>query len=326
MKKGMFGMNASKFEYVTSDLPAVVNDESLELITKSFFEGKTAQKFKIQTGIKSTEDLHYIETELFYQTDSGCEFNPSGSTSFSKRTITVAKLKVQQTFCTKTLEGFWTEKALRAGSNYDSIAFETDWKNYLVGKMTETKEIALWQSNTSIGTGNFSKYDGFIKVIDNASALTINGNPTGITTGTGITASNIIGIIDGMWQVCLPSLKGKSDLEFMMGMEVFDKLIVALKNANLYHYDGVNGSPYQSGVIIVPGTGIRAELYNGINDTNRIFLARTSNFTIGTDLSGEDEEFDIRENPIDKNMMVDIHWKEGVQIALPQEIISFKLV
>lgn len=322
-KKGAFGIQ--KFEYVTSNLPAVVNDESLELISRSFFEGKTSTKFRFQTGIKSTDDLHYMETELYYQADSGCEFTASGATSFSKRTISVASLKVQQSFCAKKLEGFWTEKALRAGSNYDYIAFETDWKNYLVGLMTETREKALWQSNTSTGTGNFNKYDGFIKVIDDASALTIVGNTGGITSGTGITTSNVIAIIDAMWQACPATLKGKPDLEFMMGMEVFDKLIVALKNANLYHYDGVNGSPYQSGVIIVPGTGIKAELYNGLNSTNRIFLARTSNFFIGTDLEGDSEDFDIRENPIDKNMLVDIHWKEGVQIALPQEIVQFKL-
>ncbi len=320
-------MILKKFGYDTSGLPAVVNDQSLDLLVRSFFEGKTGKKFAKQTGIKSTDDLHYIETELHYQADSGCSFNASGDTTFSKRTITVGKIKIQQSFCARDLEGFWTERALKPGSNYDYIAFEKDWTEYLVNLMIEAKETALWRSKIGGGEGlNLIQYDGFIAIIDAAVASTINGNPTSITTATGITSSNVIGIFDGMWTLLPSKLKGKPDVEFMCGSDTFDKLILALKTANLFHYDGVNGSPYEQGVIILPGTGYRVERYFGLDGTNRIFLARTSNFVIGTDLESDEDQFDIRENPIDKNMLVDIHFKEGTQVKFPNEIVQFKLV
>jgi len=320
-------MKLKKFAYDTTGLPAVVNDQSLDLLIRSFFEGKTGAKFAKQTGIKSTSDLHYIDTQLFYQADSGCAFNASGNVTFSKRTITVGKIKVQQEFCARQLEGFWTERALKPGSAYDYIAFEREFTEYLVGLMVEAKETALWQSQIGgSGGANLTQFDGFNKVIADASATTINGNPTGITTGTGITTANVIGIFDGMWAVLPSKIKGKEDLEFMCGSDTFDKLITALKNANLFFYDGVNGSAYQSGALILPGTGIKVERYFGLDGTNRIHLGRTSNFVIGTDLESDEDMFEIRENPISLTMMLDIHFKLGCQVKFPNEIVTFKLV
>lgn len=319
-------MILKKFGYDTTGLPAVVNDQSLELLIRSFYEGKTGSKFAKQTGIKSTDDLHYIETELYYQTDTGCSFTASGDTNFSKRTITVGKIKVQQDFCSRDLEGFWTERALKPGSNYDYVTFEKEWTEYMLGLLTEAKETALWQSELGgAGGPNLDKYDGFLEVIDD-SAVAINGNTGGITAGVGITTSNVIAIFDAMWLALPSKLKGKADLEFMCGSDTFDKLIIALKNANMFHYDGVNGSPYQNGVIILPGTGYRVERYFGLDGTNRILLARTSNFVIGTDLESDEDSFDFREDPVNKKMLMDVHFKEGTQVKFPNEIVQFTLV
>lgn len=320
-------MILKKFSYDTSGLSAVVNDQSLDLLVRSFYEGKTGANFAKQTGIKSTEDLHYIDTQLYYQADTACGFTASGDTAFTKRTITVGKIKVQQEFCARDLEGFWTERALTPGSTYDSLTFEADFSELLMKALGEVKETALWQSAIGGGAGgNLIQFDGFNKLIADAVAVTINGNPTGITTGTGITTSNVIGIIDGMWALAPSKLKGKEDLQFMLGSDTFDKLIIALKNANLFHYNGVDGTPYQSGVITLPGTGIKVERYFGLDGTNRIHLGRTSNFVIGTDLESDEDSFSIRENPITLTMMLDVHFKLGAQIKFPNEIVTFKLV
>jgi hypothetical protein len=129
-----------------------------------------------------------------------------------------------------------------------------------------------------------------------------------------------------MWQLLPARLKGKEDLMFMCGSDTFDKLIVAEKNANAYHYDGVNASPYKSGVVILPGSGYRVERFFGLDGTNRIYLGRASNFVIGTDLESDEDYFNIRQNPIDLNMLLDIHFKLGTQVRFPNEIVQFKLV
>jgi hypothetical protein len=319
-------MILQKFNYDTAGLATVINDQSLDLLTRSFFEGVTASTFAKQTGIKSSDDLHYIETELFYQDDDGCGFTASGKTSFPGRKISVGKIKIQQDFCPRDLEGFWTERGLKPGSNYDAMAFQTDWTNYMVQLMGEVQEDALWQSNLSTGTGNFGKYDGFLAIIDAASAVTINGNTSGVTVSDGITPSNVITIFDNMWMSLPRKLKRKSDLMFKAGTDTFDKLILALKNANMFHYNGVDASAYESGEVALPGCGYKVKAFPGLDGTNRILLSRISNYKIGTDLESDEDEFDIRIDPVSKKILLDIHFKAGTQVKFPNEIVQFKLV
>lgn len=315
-----------KFGYDTSALSAVVNDQSLEMIMRSFYEGPTSKRFTKQTGIKSSEQLHYLTEELFFQADGGCTFNASGATAFSNKTLTVDDVKVQQSFCTRDLEGFWTERALKPGSNYDYAAFEADWSAYLSGLITEAMETALWQGNKSTGTGNNALWDGFIRKIDDATDE-INGNPTGITTGTGITTSNILTILNGM--VALNPIRNddKPDLCFSMGNDTFKTTVQALMSANLYHYDGVSATAYETGSIALPGFGITIKRTPGLNGTNRIFLTRESNYVIGTDGQNDEEIFMLRESQETLGkMLLDIHFKCGTQIKFTNEVVSFKLV
>jgi hypothetical protein len=129
-----------------------------------------------------------------------------------------------------------------------------------------------------------------------------------------------------MWQLLPAKLKSKPDVAFYCGGDTFDLLILALKNANMFHYDGVAANPYQSGEITLPGVGYKVIRLFGLDGTDRIFLARASNFVIGTDLESDEDYFDIRENTITKTMMIDIHFKEGTQVKFPEEIVQFKLV
>lgn len=311
-----------KFNYNTSDLTDYVNQESQNLLVRSVFEGKTAQKFSKMTGVKHSEALQLMATEVFYQASTTCAGTPSGTTTLSQRVLTVGKAQLYQSFCPRDLENFWTQKALPAGSTYDSITFESDWTSHVVDLMKEANETALWQGNTSSGTGNNQFWNGFIKILDDASALTIDGN-TGNVSGA-ITASNVIGIFDAMWAALPAKLKGKSDLEFMCGSDVFDLYILALKNANLFHYDGVASGPYQMGEITQPGTGYKVSRYFGLDGTNRIFLGRTSNFYVGTDMESDEDYFKVKEYE-DETIRARAHFKLGTQVAYPNEVVQFTL-
>lgn len=320
-------MLLKKFGYQTDSLTAYVNEQSMDLLTKATFTGKSAQMFTKQPGIKSAEALQLFEVDVYMQAEGAdCAFTPSGNQEFTQRILTVDKLKIQDEYCPKKLEAFWTQKALTTGSSYDKLAFEADWTEFVTRKIGEKMEQMIWRGNKVSGAGDFALMNGFIKIIDDASALTVNGNTGNVTVGTGIVAGNVIAIHDAIWQVIPAALYGESDLVIMEGWDTFNTLIVALKNANLYHYDGVSGNPQTTGSLILPGTGYRIEALHGLTGTNRIFAGKTSNFFIGVDLDGEEDQFDIRDNPITKSIMLDAHFKLGTQIAFPSEVVSFKLV
>ena len=95
------------------------NEQSTELVVKSLFGGKTAALLQaagqVQVGVKSAEALNILDSDVYFATD-GCGYSPSGNTTFSQRTITVGKIKVEETLCPKTLEAKWMQTQIAAGS------------------------------------------------------------------------------------------------------------------------------------------------------------------------------------------------------------------
>ena len=82
------------------------NEQSTDLLVKALFSGKTAAAMyaanQVQVGVKSSAALNIIASTVFLQAD-GCGYNPSGTTTFTQRNITVGAVKVEETLCPKTL-------------------------------------------------------------------------------------------------------------------------------------------------------------------------------------------------------------------------------
>ena len=64
---------------------------------------------------------------------------------------------------------------------------------------------------------------------------------------------------------------------------------------------------------------------NGLNGTNRIFAAQTSNLFFGTDLLGEEDNYEIFYAKEAMEVRYNVAFKAGVQIAFPEEIVKFTL-
>ena len=97
----------------------------------------------------------------------------------------------------------------------------------------------MWQGDTASGNAQLARFDGLIKLIAPSGVLTsgvVDGNPTNILVATGITAGNVIGIVDGMYQLIPTSILDNGDVFIACGMDTFRKYTVALKNLNLFNY------------------------------------------------------------------------------------------
>lgn len=301
-----------------------------KLVFKSLFGARTqeiiAAEGTIQTGIKSAETINILDTDATFQTGGTCGFLSSGTTAFTQRTLTVGKIKVNEALCPKALEAKYTQKALQIGSRYESIPFEQQYTDLKAGTIAEQMEVGIWQGDTASANANLNKFDGFIKIID-ATAAAANGNPTGITTGTGITTANVKGIITGMFLALPQRVAGKKDVRFFCGWDTFQKFIAAYVDVNLFHF-APSGSEVSeaNGTVIIPGTYYRLTAVHGLDGTDRIFGMRTSNMYFGTDLENEEERWEIFFAKEADEIRFVAEWKAGVQVAFPNEIVSFKLV
>lgn len=307
------------FAYSISSLDNYTEQNIVPLVTKSLFGSRTAELFPVQTGIKSAEVINIMDDQVFFQSGSGCGFTASGDTTFSQRTITVGKIKVNKKWCPDELEAKWTQFLLNAGSYYETLVPEEALADFITAIIAQEMEKAYWKGDTASGNPNLNKFDGFIKLID-AAGTAIAGN-TG--SATSITVANSVAIHDAIISALPVALLDKDDVVILEGWDTYRKLILALKDELNFFYDATSPDKYKAGELLLPGTNIRVVAVHGLNDTNRIFAGRTSNFFIGTDLLNDYENFNIWYSRDADEVRMKARWKTGVQVAFPNEIVQY---
>ena len=308
--------------YNFGNLAVYTEQQSLPLITRSLFSAKSASILTPMVGIKSSKALNLMNTDAVFQNGDDCGWSPSGTTTFSNRVLDVGRIKVHEPLCPKKLEEYWMQTQLLAGSNPEQIPFEAQYADLKVGKIAEQIETAIWQGDTATGNVNPStnKFDGFIKLINVASGVTVVGNTGAVSS---ITSLNAFAVVMGVYNVIPTTILDKADLAIVVGWDTFRKLVSNLTALNLFAYapvvDGVQGE------IILPGTNVKVVALNGLNGTNRIFAMRLSNMFWGVDLLNEEDKFEIFYAKEAMEVRFVAEFKAGVQFAYADEIVNFIL-
>lgn len=307
------------------------------LVTSSVMGAKTQQliisKGNVMTGVKSAETINILDTDANFQSDAGCGWNASGTTSITQRAVTVGKIKINEALCVKTLEAKYTQKALQAGSKYETIPFEAEYTGKKAARIAAQNEVALWQGDTGSGTANLNKFDGLIKLITAASGSVvhaqfasgtpyISGGPI-FTSGGVITPDQAVAIARGMYKAIPAQLVDKDDVVIFCGWDFFKTFGDGLLYKNWFHYDAEQDT---TGEIIIPGTTIKLTAVHGLDGTNRLYALRISNLYLGTDMLNEDEQFEIFFAKEAQEVRFIASWKLGINFAFPDEIVEFHTV
>lgn len=133
---------------------AAYTKQNVDLLVKnSVFEARTQKEIlamgNVLVGVKSSEAIGRMDTDVFFQDDSACGFNASGTTTLTQRVLTVSKIKVNEILCEKDLENYYTQQILRAGGQYETMAFERQYTEQKAAKIAEALEVALWTANST---------------------------------------------------------------------------------------------------------------------------------------------------------------------------------
>jgi hypothetical protein len=308
-----------------STLSNYTKENEAQLVTSSVLGAKTAALIKsagnVMVGVKSAETINIMDTDAFFQAGGTCGWNASGTTSFTQRTVTVGKIKVQEALCPKALEAKYLQKALPTGSTYDSIPFEQDYSDRKAKTIASQLETALWQGDTASANGNLNKFDGFIKLIGAASGV-VDANVSGFISGaplSSITAANVVSLFDGVYKAIPAKVVASEDMVIVCGMDTFRTYTIALKNANMFNYafDGKADAEFT-----LPGTSIKVVALQGLNGTNDVYAMRLSNLFLGTDLLNEEEKFEIFFAKEADEVRFAAEFKMGVNVAFPDEIVK----
>jgi len=307
-------------------LAAYTKENEQLLVASSVLGSKTASLIKeqgnVMVGVKSAETINIMDTDAIFQDGSSCGFNASGLTSFTQRTVTVGKIKVNEALCLKDLEAKYLQKALPAGSMYDSMIYAEEYSKRKTEKISSQLEKALWQGNTGSVDVNLNKFQGLISLITAAGASVVNANSVAFhgVVETAITDTNVVSIFDDIYKAIPAQVVDKDDMVIFCGMDTFRTYTVKLKSSNLFHYKYDEAA---NGQFFLPGTNVRVIAVQGLNGTNDIIAARISNFFIGTDLLNEEERFEIFYAKEADQVRFVSEFKMGINFAFPDEIVKF---
>ncbi len=304
------------------DVSALTNytEENAEfLLRKSQFENKTGAMIQadgnVLPGIKSAEKIGIVAGNAEFQDDSACGFNSSGSTVFSQRTLTVGKIKVQESWCPKDLETKYLQKAMKPGSSQEEFPFEQEIFDQKIEILNEQLETADWQGDTASGVNSLKFYDGLIKIIDAA---------TGVVDATASTlnSTNIRTIVQDILTKIPASILQKEDVILCAGTDTLRTYTNKLAIDNLFHKSGEDNGRWER--ITVENSSIMMEGFNGLNGTDRIFALRKDNLWLGVDMMDEEDSFETWFSQDDRVVKWHTAFKRALQVAHPTEIVSYE--
>lgn len=313
--------------FSVGSLAAYTEQNEKQLVMSSVLGSKTAQLVKDQgnvlLGVKGTETINIMDTDAFFQSGTSCGFNASGTTTFTQRTVTVGKIKVNEALCMKDLEGKYLQKALPAGSMYTEMVFAEDYSNRKAAKIAEQLEVALWKGDTTSADGNLNKFDGIQKLVTAAGGSVVDANTSTYISGgpiASITVANVVSVFDAIYTAIPAKVVAKDDITIFCGMDIFRLYTVALKNANLFAY---NLDIKADSEFFLPGSTVKVVAVQGLNGTNDLYAMRISNLFLGTDLLNEEERFEIFYAKEADQIRYVSEFKMGVNFAFPDEIVKF---
>lgn len=312
----------------------VIENENL-LVTKSLFGARTAELIMaegtVMTGVKYAEKINILATDAIFQNGEGCTRTSSGTTTLTQRQVTVGNVAIVEDVCVKTLNKTYLSKKMTGGSNDNKLPFEKEYTDLKVKTINKQLESALWQGDTDSLNANLSRFDGIIKLVD-AAAASVAANAAAyisggaISSGTGITTSNVKSIVNAMWLGLPADVTGQDDIRIFCGWDVFNKFINAFTDQNLFNFAPAGSEvSAANGVVVIPGTNYKLTAVHGLDGTNRLFSFRMSNLFLGVDLENEEDKFEMMEDQFKDYLRFKVQFKQGVNFAFPTEIVQFKL-
>lgn len=291
--------------FLVSTLPDYVQNNR-DLIIKSFALANTGTRARIgiQTGIKKSAYLNYLDLTPSFQDGSACGFNPLDQINLTHKEIEVATLKVDGQICPETLLGKYGEWLVRVNATENELPFEQYILDTLVAQINKQIESLIWTGDT----GNSDPIDGFLtQFAADASVLTEN-----IAAGTNA--------YEGILQVYLamPEEAVERGAVIFVAPEVFRIAVAGLVAANLYNYAAPSGDVDE---FILPGTNAKVVKAPGLAGTLKVVGTFGDNLVYGTDGENDSEDVDVWFSKDDRLFKYEVKWNTGVAYHFGDQIV-----
>lgn len=307
-KKYDFGFNLSSLSTYTDEVGG-------ELIRRAILEGETAKIIKVQPGIKGSQAINLLNSNLVVQ-DGSCGWNSSGTTTFTQRDITVCDYKVNEALCPADLNDYWLGQLLTPGSYNETVPFEQQIADLKVAQISQYMENQIW--GASSGSTCFS---GFKELFAQAGSTeaTVTGGIV-VTGQTALSASTALSQVDNLVLQIPDDIADRTDLVLFMSHANYRKYLINFRTANYFHLPV--GDSYAEMKTFHPATNILVHPVGGLNNSNLMVLAPAEYLVLGVDLMSDSESLRMFYSVDFDEVRLRCNFKLGVQVAWPEFVIT----
>jgi hypothetical protein len=263
----------------------------------------------VQTGIKSTARINFMEIAPVLQDGNGCGFNAQGAVSLSQRDIDTAVIKVNLDICPETLRGKYAEYLIKTNATAETLPFEQFIMEGITNVLTKKNEMLMWQGDKASGNADLKWIDGFIKIA---------GAEADVKDVT-IDANKIYDAILAVYME-LPDEVIERGAEIYVSPANFRKFMQELVAKNFFHYAGATEAAPEE--FYFPGTNAKVVLTPGLTGVNdKILGTFAKNLFYGCDMEGDAEDIKVWFSDDDDLYKLKVKWNMGVQIAFPDMVV-----
>ena len=275
--------------------------------------GGTRSRISVQTGIKSSAFINFIEVDPILQDGTGCGFSSQGEVELTQRKIDTAAIKVNLEICPKTLRGKYAEYLIRMNATEDSLPFEQYIMDGLINNLNKKTEVLMWQgdkNNTS--DANLKWVNGFLKIASSEDDV----------KEVAITGANVYDDIMAVY-VALPVEVIERGGEIYVSPANYRKFLQEMVAKNYFHYaSAVEAAPEE---FFFPGTNVKVVSTYGLTGVNGAIVGTfAKNLFYGCDMEGDEEDIKVWFSDDDDLYKVKVLWNMGVQIAFPNMVVLGK--
>lgn len=303
--------------YSTSALTAYVQENQDVLIKdvvlgNGELKGAIIPKLNIQTGVKTSERIHYMNTNVVLQEANGCGFNANGGTEFTERDITTGQFKVNDQYCESDLLAKFNEGKVKINANGGDMPYEAEIMDAIVLGINKQMEQQVWIGDTS-DSARTDIINGFLTQAEGSdSASTIV-----VTAATGTSAyQRILGVY-----MAIPE-KIVDDAMIFIAPGLFRQYVQELVSANLYNYD-----PAFSGELtemFIPGSSVKVYKTYGLSGRDEIYCTTLSNMFGACDMENAKEQIKLWFSDDDDIYKLKVRWNFGVATLYPDMVLVGK--
>ena len=295
-----------------STITGYVAANEKQLIGKTLIKGKTASLVSKQTGVKGSAYLNLLVADSPLAA-GGCGWNAGGTTTLTTRQIKTGQIKVNQSFCDKTLIGTAFEYGVKVAVGDKTLPFEEDFINQNILSIQRQLEDVMWKGDTTAST-YLGRFDGYIKVLAGSAGV------VDVTAAAALTSTNAVAEVNKVIAAIKDEIIDATDLVIFAPYEYARAYVAGLQAANLFHYT----ADYKNGFdFTIPGTNIRMVAVAGLNTTKKMYAGQLSNFFMGTDLVGNEEKFMFWYSEDNSEFRLKVEFNAGVQVAFPDLIVRY---